>query len=196
RSPACASHRCSSTLGNKPSTCAKHRVTSVFAMTHRVLVAFLLAPAPAFAQSTPAVVVAPDPKVAMVAPQEAYAGNLRLSITCADTWITPDDGLAVTVDGEPVAARRENGQWGTSWVDGTSSSVWLPSDTGYLLAPGRHDVQIAAPGCAPAAFDVTAPADHALDATGRLAVTDDWLRGPVGAPDGGGIAAGAMMLMQ
>ncbi|HEY3803094.1 MAG TPA: hypothetical protein VGL61_10835 [Kofleriaceae bacterium] len=169
-------------------------------MANRIVIACLLAPASAFAQpaasSTPAAVIAPDPNAARVAPREAYAGNLRLSITCADTWVTPDDGLVVEVDGEPVASHRDNGAWGTYWLNGTSGSVWSPSDTGYLLAPGPHHVEVSAPGCAPAAFDVTAPADRALDASGRLAVTDDWLRGPAGAPDGGGITVGAMMIAQ
>ena len=150
---------------------------------------------PSTATATPTVVITPSVAAAEVAPWIYRKGNLRVSIVCADSQATPDAGLTVTVDGMPQSAQRTNGLWSTySDSDGNDSSLWNASDTGYLLEPGRHHVQINAPGCAPSTFDVDAYPDHAQHATGRLALTDWSLEGPVGAPNGFGTTFGAWLV--
>jgi hypothetical protein len=179
-------------------------------MVKRILIALLASSAPALAQpgvtdpetppptapqaTTPTVVAAP-PNTENVAPWIARKGNLRLSIACAETWVTPSDGLGVTVDGQPTDAQGLNGRWGTyTDDDGNTGEAWNATDTGYLLQPGAHHVQIASPGCAPSEFDITADPMHAAHAVGRLAV-DNWsLEGPVGAPNGIGITAGLILM--
>ena len=145
------------------------------------------------AVTTPAVVEARDPALDVVAPQLAHGGNLRVSIACAEHWVTPVDGLVVTADGAPVPPRRENGFWSTVSDDDGTSDVWSATDVGYLVAPGHHRVEISAPGCAPAAFELDTYPDHARVATGRLAVDDPGLEGPVGAPNGIGLVLGVLM---
>lgn len=144
--------------------------------------------------TTPTVVIAPRVAVVQVAPWIYRKGNLRLSITCAESQATPEEGLVLSVDGLPQPAQRINGRWSLyTDSDGNDSSLWNASDTGFLLAPGRHHVEIDAPGCAPSSFDVDAYPDHAQHARGRLALTDWSLRGPVGAPNGFGVAFGAWL---
>ncbi len=161
------------------------------------LVLLLSAPGTALAQeddsapaaATPAVVERVEPETAKL-PERIYRkGNLRVSVRCAETWASPDTGLSLTVDGRALDAKRLNGRWSFySDVDSDgnvdSGEVWIPSDVGYLLEPGRHHVVIGAPGCTPAEFDMDAYADHTQHAEGRLAIADPSLLGPVGAPDG------------
>ncbi len=162
------------------------------------------APSTAFARptdtvvgtTTPAVVEGVRPETSTFQQREYRKGNLRLSIMCADTWATPDSGLSLTVDGATLDAQRFNGRWSfysESDVDGDvdSGELWLPTDVGYLVAPGRHHVQIDAPGCAPSAFDMDAYSDHTQHAEGRLEISDSSLMGPVGAPNGWGMMFGA-----
>src|ERR1700744_5142997 len=112
-------------------------------MAKRILLALLVTSAPAFAQpATPTVVEQATPPPANVAPWIARKGNLRLSITCGDTWVTPDDGLAVAVDGVGTDPQGIND--GADIVD--AGQVWNARDTGYLLAPGPHHVRITSPG--------------------------------------------------
>jgi len=160
-------------------------------MVKHVLLVLVLS-STAHAQAvTPTVVAAPNVAAPQVAPWIARKGNLRVSIACAESWATPDGGLQLSVDGAAIDPQRVNGRW-SSYVDGdgNTGTVWSSTDTGYLLAPGRHHVQIDAPGCAPSAFDLDADPIHADHAFGRLAV-DDWsLGGTVGAPNGWGLSAG------
>src|ERR1700744_4880641 len=102
-----------------------------------VLFALLATSAPALAQpamtdpastppstpaevTTPTVVAQPQP-VENVAPWIARKGNLRLSIAAADTWVTPSDGLGVTVDGQAIDPQGLNGRW-NNYVDGDGNS--------------------------------------------------------------------------
>jgi hypothetical protein len=141
--------------------------------------------------TTPTVVITPRVSHAQVAPWIYRKGNLRLSIACAESQATPDEGLALSIDGLPQPAQR----WATyTDSDGNDSPLWNASDTGYLLEPGRHHVEIDAPGCASSIFDVDAYPDHAQHVTGRLALTDWSLQGPVGAPNGFGVAFGAWLV--
>src|SRR6201999_2042611 len=96
--------------------------------------------------TTPTVVAAPA-DVTNVAPWIARKGKLRLSIACAESWVTPNDGLGVTADGHPTDPQGVNGHWG-SYVDsdGNTGETWNATDTGYLLQPGPHHVSIASPG--------------------------------------------------
>jgi len=130
---------------------------------------------------TPTVVIAPGAPVAEVSRRVYQQGNLELSIACADEPATPAGGLTVTADGLPQIARRVDDLWSAE------------ASTSYLLAPGRHHIQISVPGCAPSAFDVDAFPDQVQHASGRLAVSDWSLAGPVGAPNGFGTAFGAWL---
>lgn len=162
-----------------------------------VLALFVSSTTTAFARpaATPTVVIRPNVAAEQVAPWIYRKGNLRVSIACADAQATPEAGLALSVDGIPQRAQRTNGRWATfSDADGNDATSWDASDTGYLLAPGRHHVQIDAPGCAPSTFDVDVFPDHAQHATGRLALTDWSLQGPTGAPNGSGVAFGAWLV--
>jgi hypothetical protein len=167
-------------------------------MHKRVVIALFVSSATtAFARpsATPTVVIHPNVAPAQVAPWIYRKGNLRVSIACADEQATPATGLAVAVDGLPQLAQQVNGRWATySDADGNDSSLWNESDTGYLIAPGHHHVWIDAPGCAPSMFEIDALPDHAEHARGRLAVSDWSLDGPVGAPNGLGIAFGAWLV--
>lgn len=130
-----------------------------------------------------------EPKVL---PHLYATGNLRVDVACADYAATPERGLAITLDGTPIEALRTNGATGIAWSENGPYSVWEPTDIGFLVEPGRHRVTIAAPGCAPTMLDVDAPADHAELATGRLAIADGALLGPVGAPNGFGLTLGIL----
>ncbi|HEY1551992.1 MAG TPA: hypothetical protein VGG28_29400 [Kofleriaceae bacterium] len=179
-------------------------------MVKRILLALIASSAPALAQpgitdpetpppttaqvTTPTVVAAPQ-VTTNVAPWIARKGNLRLSIVCAESWVTPNDGLGVSVDGRPTDAQGLNGSWGNyTDSDGNNGETWNASDTGYLLQPGPHHVSITSPGCAPSEFDMTADPLHSTHAIGRLAV-DDWsLQGPVGAPNGISLTGGLILM--
>jgi len=151
-------------------------------MANRVLIAlFVSASASAFAQpsltapasGTPTTVV--TPMDAPVAPWIEQRGNLRLSIACGDVSAsTPDDGLDVQVDGAPVDADRVTDR-----------------GAGYLVAPGRHHVQLSMPGCEASTFDFDADAMQSTHADGRLVLDDWWRGGTAGSPNGFGFAVGA-----
>jgi len=137
---------------------------------------------------TPTVVASPGPDVA---PWIARKGNLRVSITCAESRASADHGLQLTVDGALLDPRRINGHESAHIDDdGNIGTAFDASDVGYVVAPGWHHVRIDAPGCAPSTFDLRADPVHAQRAVGRLALDDWWLEGPVGAPDGSGVGFG------
>ena len=128
-----------------------------------------------------------------VAPNLYGSGNLRVSMVCANYAATPQNGLAVAVDGLPIRAMRENGVIGTSYdEDGNPFSTWNQTDTGYLAVPGEHRITVTAPGCAPTTSDVILAADHSEVITGRLAVSDPALTGTAGAPNGPALTLGMM----
>ncbi len=162
-----------------------------------VVLAVLVAASSARAQPltgdvTPTVVEPIDPTLQLLSPELARNGNVRVSISCADSWMTPEGGMTVTADGARLWPRRDNGTWSTVTDDDGTSDVWSATDTGFVVAPGHHRIEIDAPGCAPAVFDVDAYADHARWVTGRLAVTDPWLMGTAGAPNGIGVVLGVV----
>jgi hypothetical protein len=141
----------------------------------RILLAVVLVPAIASAQ--------PEP---VVAPNLYGTGNLRIEMACADYSVTPDQGLAVSVDGRTVNALRINGEYGTSYDENNDpiATTWAMTDVGYLVQPGPHHITVAAPGCATDQTDVIAAADHSEVISGRLAISDPDL---LGAPNGGGV---------
>jgi hypothetical protein len=78
--------------------------------------------------------------------------------------------------------------------DGNSYAVTSVSDYGYLAPPGERVLRLEAPGCAPDEQRVHVSASHAKHVDGRLAIADDWLQGPAGAPDGFGLAMGGFSM--
>lgn len=146
-----------------------------------------------------------DPQVVASAPSAAIApplydtGNLRVAVRCAERLLLPGEGgLRVTIDGldEPLQPAHVNGLSGLALTrHGRAVLLSLPGDVGYLVAPGRHRLRIEADDCAPDVRDVDVSGSHATHVDGRLPVADDWLAGPVGAPDGlsyvfGGFSSG------
>jgi hypothetical protein len=125
-----------------------------------------------------------------IAPPLYFDGNLRVDIHCAESFETRD--LHVTLDGAPLEPLHTNGVSSVAYgKHGVPYEVWSPTDVGFVAPPGLHRVRIAAPGCAPDERDIDIPADYPKFITGRLALSDDSLRGSTGAPDGGGLVLGA-----
>lgn len=128
------------------------------------------------------------------------AGNLRVSVACADYNATPTKGLELTIDGAIAAPLGVNAVTRTyhqtdleTWHDGIASRT-IDTDVGFLVEPGRHHVVVSAPGCERRAVDVVAVADHAEVILGRLEVTDPLLTSHTAAPDGHGLVFGGIMV--
>jgi hypothetical protein len=131
----------------------------------------------------------------------AYPGGaLRIDVTCADYWATPERGLTVAVDGVSYPALGENGMSGFELAVyhhiATPIWTWTPTDIGYSAAVGPHHISVAAPGCAPLDADVTIGPLRPAVVTGRLPISDSMLSGPTGAPNGFGITIGAFTRAQ
>jgi hypothetical protein len=127
-----------------------------------------------------------------IAPPLYFDGNLRVDIHCAEYFSTPDNGLRITLDDAPLDPVKTNGVITTVYdKHGAPSDIWSPTDVGYVAQPGVHRLRISAPGCADDDRMLEVAGEYAQFVTGRLAITDDSLRGPAGAPDGGGIMMGA-----
>ena len=127
--------------------------------------------------------------LAAAQPLGARPENLRVDIRCADASVTPESGLSVSVDGIPIQAVGKDGL--PTYPDGGVEEGWVFTDVGYSVAPGVHFVRFAAPGCAPLQQDLVLQPVMPIYVTGRLPVADGSLRGPTGAPDGGGVVLGA-----
>jgi hypothetical protein len=121
---------------------------------------------------------------------EPAKGNLRVAVACAESVATPERGLVVRVDGEPLEPTAINSH--VIWISHRGGSVPLNvlDDIGYDTSPGVHRVEIGATSCASDAFDATITSTGSEFATGRLAITDRALTGPTGAPNGGGVVLG------
>jgi len=150
------------------------------------------APAPATAGSRAP--VAAD-RAGAIAPRMYSKGNLRVGVSCAERFLLPGGGggLRVTIDGsarplQPVGVNALS----SLALDEDDQPVVLsmPTDVGFLVAPGRHRVRITADDCAPDDRDVEVSGSHATHLTGRLPIANRWLDGPVGAPDGMGFLLG------
>ncbi len=127
-----------------------------------------------------------------LAPFLYFDGNLRVDIHCAESFATPDRGLRVTVDDAPLEPLHINGYASTAYDEnGVPYSTWSDTDVGYVAPPGVHRVRLSVPGCVDDVRELDIRGDFPKLVTGRLALADDSLRGPVGAPDGGGIVMGA-----
>jgi hypothetical protein len=126
------------------------------------------------------------------------AGNLRVSVACADFNALPDKGLELTVDG--VEAKPLGVNVTTTHYRKTNFENWsdemvardVDTDVGFQVAPGPHHVTVGAPGCERRAIDVVAVADRAEVIIGRLPITDAELAGNAAAPDGHGLVLGAI----
>jgi hypothetical protein len=128
-----------------------------------------------------------------ISPGLYFGGNLRVRVVCADGLATEDNGLRVTLDGlPPLAPVVTNGASYTAYTtDGSPYSAWEPTDVGFVAPPGHHHLAIAAPGCTADERDLDVSSWYPKFVTGRLAISDPTLEGPVGAPDGIGITLGA-----
>ena len=116
--------------------------------------------------------------------------TLRVDVSCADYWATPERGLRVLVDGVALPAQEENGTTVSGYTEDGSYSQWVPTDIGFAVEPGVHHVSIEAPGCAPAAGELTIAPLVPSFLSGRLPISDDALRGTVAAPNGLGFGVG------
>ena len=116
--------------------------------------------------------------------------TLRIDVSCADYWATPERGLRVVVDGVARPAQEENGAYATGYTQDGSYSQWVPTDIGFAVEPGVHHVSIEAPGCTPAAGELTIAPLVPTFLSGRLPIGDDSLRGTVAAPNGFGFGFG------
>jgi len=121
----------------------------------------------------------------------ASADNLRLDVSCADYWATPDTGLDVLVDGAELRGGEVNSALAVGYTKhGNEYLTLVPTDVGFTLAPGTHHISVGAPGCAPLDAQVSIGWMPAF-VSGRLPIHDDSLTGPTGAPDGFGLLLGA-----
>jgi len=126
--------------------------------------------------------VQPPGMAPVVAPPLARSltgNNLRIGLTCAESFATPDDGLRVSIDGVNQASIG---------INSVGYRHPVPTEVGFDVAPGHHQISIDAPGCERETreFDVAQVGPTYI--TGRLAISDSSLLGPVGAPDGFGFA--------
>jgi len=129
--------------------------------------------------------------VPALAPNLYEQGNLRISVVCAETFATPESGLHVDLDGAPLKAVGTNAIVGISTdQDGTASVVSAPTDVGYLAPPGPHHLRIESPDCVADDRDVNFSAVYAEHISGRLAIANPALLGPVGAPNSWGFGLG------
>jgi hypothetical protein len=128
--------------------------------------------------------------VPSIAFADPHTGNLRVAVACAETIATPERGLVVRVDGEPVEPSAINSH--VIWIShrGGDTPVTVLDDIGYLASPGAHRVEIAAADCASTAFEATVDPQRVELVDGRLAITNPALAGPTGAPNGGGVVLG------
>ena len=124
-------------------------------------------------------------------PMQAYKPDtLRVDVSCADYWATPERGLRVIVDGVARPAQEENGAYATGYTQDGSYTQWVPTDIGFAVEPGVHHVSIEAPGCAPSVGELTLAPLGPTFVSGRLPIDDDALRGTVAAPNGFGFGFG------
>lgn len=129
--------------------------------------------------------------VSSIAAADPHTGNLRVAIACAETVATPERGLVVRVDGEPLAPAAINSHVVMINHRGGPVPVTVLDDIGYDTSPGVHRVEIGATSCASESFATTIEPSGSEFATGRLAITDRALTGTVGAPNGFGVVIGA-----
>jgi hypothetical protein len=114
--------------------------------------------------------------------------TLRVGVRCADALATPDGGLRVTVDGAPLSGGVVEGvnQW--YWGKHGPYTRWEATDVGFAVASGVHRIAVEAPGCAAEARDLDVGPQAPRSLVGRLSIVDESLAGPVGAPNGIGLA--------
>ncbi len=123
--------------------------------------------------------------IAHAQPAAAQLPNVRVTVTCADYFVAPRDGLQLTLDGVVQPALGIDSAMLTD-ADGVGSAV--ETDVGYHIARGHHHLALSTPDCASATdLDVQS---LELDLTGQLAITNDSLRGTITAPNGFGFTLG------
>ncbi|HTR51907.1 MAG TPA: hypothetical protein VMJ10_14425 [Kofleriaceae bacterium] len=132
-----------------------------------------------------------------VSPSLFDRGNLRLAVACADEPIvTPELGLHVSLDGQPIDALGTNLQAFESTDDEGNLVVGsVATSVGFLAAPGHHHLRIETPDCAADDRDLDLAGAYPERVLGRLAISNPALQGPTGAPNGfafmiGGYATG------
>ncbi len=133
--------------------------------------------------------------VPKLAPNLYERGNLRVAVACAGSpLVGPAGGLRVSIDGSALEPLRVNAELaaGTD-ADGYNIVESFATDTGFLAEPGRHHLEVDAPGCEPDVRDVDLSATYAERVEGRLPALPE-LRAPTAAPDGFGFVFGAASL--
>jgi hypothetical protein len=132
--------------------------------------------------------------VAMLVARAGFAEpsvqNLRVEVRCAYYLATPRHGMQLTVDGVPQAGVVDLAYSEYTDSDGNLQSTAHADHVGFDVAPGTHHLVLETPDCAPVAQDVAIAPDHFATLTGRMAISNGWLQGPVGAPNGWGVLVG------
>ena len=127
----------------------------------------------------------------------AFGGNLRVDLQCADYFATYDSGLRVTIDGTPSSFVAMNGEIVTSYTrHGVPIDSWVPTDAGYVATPGRHHVDVSAPGCGSYSTELDVPTIGPRFIEGWLETTGPALRGTAAAPNGFTNLLGAYVTMR
>jgi hypothetical protein len=126
-----------------------------------------------------------------IAPAMYAGGNLRVAVTCAESFGSVDNGLRVAIDGNYVRPLRTNAISNVT-LDSNNNQVVLtvPTDVGFVVPPGHHHMRVEMPDCEADDREIDVSPSHARFVEGRLLLANDSLKGTVGAPDGFGLVLG------
>jgi hypothetical protein len=132
--------------------------------------------------------------VAMLLARAGFADpsiqNLRVAVRCAYYKATPDHGLQLTVDGVPQPGVVNYSFSDYTDNDGNLQTVSHVDDVGFNVAPGTHHLVLATPDCVPDERDVAISATQMTNLRGRMVLSNSWLGGTVGSPNGWGLFVG------
>jgi hypothetical protein len=110
-------------------------------------------------------------------------GHVSVDAMCADGRATPQRNLEVLVDGVSQTSMGMDAE-GSVFVDGDGALRYgeTPIGYGYDVPAGKHRVRISSDDCAPMEREVDIGSKTKIEAS--LPVTDPFLFGSVGAPNG------------
>src|SRR5438105_7926045 len=94
-----------------------------------------------------AIVVVASLSTASAEPLGKRIDNLRVDVSCADYWASPESGLRVTLDGAPQAPRDVFDVALVGYSKHGPVVTYAPSDIGFAVEPGVHHLAVDAPGC-------------------------------------------------
>jgi hypothetical protein len=135
-----------------------------------------------------------------IAPPLYETGNLRVAVRCAesDGIVTPERGLRVLIDGKLQGEKPLKTNMITTMGTQTVNNRQVPvaiqnfTDVGFLVPPGPHHLRIETVDCSPLESDIKISGTHATNVEGDMEVSTPSLKGPVGAPWGGGYVLGML----